>query len=252
MGYLPEAMVNFMAFLGWNPGDNREIFSLEQLGKEFCLEKVQKGGAVFNPEKLNWYNAYYLRQLDLDKLTELCIPYLIKDGLIKPKFELKQEPPAYGGYFIQQKYIIAKTGEEIPVQTLKQIIDLEGKRIQNLSQISEVTEFFFTEPKYKPELLIWDKMKNTEILNMLKLSYLILCDIKPKDFSLETIKEKLMEEAEKQTAKDKKIDRGRLLWPLRVALCGREKSPSPFEIAAILGKEKTLKRIEKAQKLIKK
>lgn len=252
LGYLPEAIVNFLALLGWNPGDNRELFTLEELTKEFSLEKIQKGGAIFNIEKLNWFNSHYIKQLNLNELTEFCIPYLIEEGLIKPNFKIEQYPPAYGGYDLKQKYFIGKSKEEISVEKLKNIIGLEQERIEALSEIGEMTEFFFIEPKYKPSLLIWKETKKPEIIKSMETLGSILCDVKPVNFTADKLKEILMLEAEKCLSADGKTDRGRLLWPLRVALSGREKSPGPFEIAEILGKEKTLKRIEQAKKLLKK
>lgn len=82
-GYLPETLVNFMAFLGWNPGEEREIYSLSSLIKEFSLERVQKGGAIFNIKRLDFLNGFYIRQRSKEKLTELCLPYLIEEGLIE-------------------------------------------------------------------------------------------------------------------------------------------------------------------------
>src|SRR3989344_6088728 len=76
-GYLPEVLLNFMALLGWNTGTKKEIFSLEELIKEFSLERVQKGGAIFNISRLDWLNGYYIRKMDLDELTKKCIPYLL-------------------------------------------------------------------------------------------------------------------------------------------------------------------------------
>jgi len=83
MGYLPETLVNFMAFLGWNPGEEREIYSLPSLIKEFSLERVQKGGATFNIKRLDFLNGFYIRQRSKEKLTELCLPYLIEAGFIE-------------------------------------------------------------------------------------------------------------------------------------------------------------------------
>lgn len=83
-GYLPEALINFLAFLGWNPGGEREIYSMASLIKEFSLERVQKGGAIFNIKRLDFLNSFYIRQRSLEKLTELCLPYLIEKGLIEP------------------------------------------------------------------------------------------------------------------------------------------------------------------------
>jgi len=239
-GYLSEAMVNFMALLGWNPGNDREIFSLDELIEEFSLQKIQKGGAVFNIEKLNWFNGHYIRQKPIDELILICIPYLIETKLIKPVFSSKQYPPAYGGYVLEQKYFITKTKEEISGEKLKKIISLERERIKSLSEVGDLTEFFFREPKYKVDLLKWKNMTRKEIVESLNLSLSILCDIKDEDFKIEKLREILMKKAEESE------DRGKLLWPLRVALSGRDKSPGPFEIAEILGKEKTLERTKKA------
>ncbi|MDI6602855.1 MAG: glutamate--tRNA ligase [Patescibacteria group bacterium] len=82
-GYLPEALVNFMAFLGWNPGGEREIYSISSLIKEFSLERVQKGGAIFNIKRLDFLNGFYIRQRSVEKLTELCLPYLIEAGFLE-------------------------------------------------------------------------------------------------------------------------------------------------------------------------
>lgn len=82
-GYLPETLINFMALLGWNPGGNREIYSMSSLIKEFSLQRIQKGGAIFNAKKLDFLNSFYIRQKPLDKLVELCLPYLLKSDLIK-------------------------------------------------------------------------------------------------------------------------------------------------------------------------
>ncbi|PIT87772.1 MAG: glutamate--tRNA ligase, partial [Candidatus Magasanikbacteria bacterium CG10_big_fil_rev_8_21_14_0_10_40_10] len=86
-GYLPEALINFVAFLGWNPGDEREMFSLEELTKEFDFNKVSKSAAVFNMAKLDWYNGQYIRNLNIDELTRRCLPFLVRAGLIDQKME---------------------------------------------------------------------------------------------------------------------------------------------------------------------
>ena len=146
----------------------------------------------------------------------------------------------------------AESKEEISIEKLKKIIALEQERMKKLSEIGESTEFFFKEPKYKPALLEWKDMTPQEVSDSISDTSSILCDIKPTDFTADKLKEILMTEAGKCLSNDGKTDRGRLLWPLRAALSGREKSPGPFEIAEILDKEKTLKRIEQAKKLLKK
>ena len=221
-GYLPEAVVNFMAFLGWNPGlpakiykenlggREKEIYSIKELIKDFSLDKVQKGGAIFNIQRLNYLNGVYIRKKSLDELAELCQPYL--SGADK--------------------------------QTVIKAVSLYQERLKKLSEITELTDFFFQDAlEYDKELLKWKDMSNTEIGDTLDKLYKILCDVKDNEWTKENLEKILMPEAEKVK------DRGRLLWPLRVALTGKKASAGPFEVAEVLGKEKTLDRIKQARAL---
>jgi nondiscriminating glutamyl-tRNA synthetase len=231
-GYLPEALVNFMAFLGWNPGGEREIFSLNALAKEFSLEKVQKPGAIFNLKRLDFLNGFYIRQKSTDKLTELCLPYLISAKLIA-------KSPA--------GYTILETGEEIPTATLEKIVESYKTRLKKLSEIVELTDFFFKDNlAYKKELLKWDEMQDSDVKESLLASEKTLSG--EEKWDCKNLEEVLIIEAEKFNLKKgyPPRNKGFLLWPLRVALSGKEASTSPFEIAEILGKEKTLKRIKEA------
>lgn len=243
-GYLPEALINFMAFLGWNPGTEREIFSMASLVKEFSLDRCQKGGAIFNIKRLDYLNGFYIRQKSIEKLVELCFPYFIKAGFIEPKgnpepLKLPLEEKA--------QFKIKETGEEISFEKLKKIIAIYQERLKTLSEILELTDFFFKEKiEYDKELLKWREMSDKEMKQSLDKSIKILHKVKEGEFSKENLEKILLSEAE-NFAKD----RGYLLWPLRVALTGKKASAGPFEIAEILGKEKVLKRIEKAKKLIK-
>ena len=246
IGYLPEALINFLSFLGWNPGTEREIYSLASLIKEFSLEKVQKSGAIFNIKKLDSLNGFYIRQKSPEKLTELSIPYLIQEGLITPEFKTEQYPPAYGGSLISQVYKISKTGREIKFDELKKIIILYQERLKKLSEIAELTDFFFKEKlDYPKELLQWKDMSARETQNSLDNLIHLLSKIQNGDWEKGNLENVLTSEAEKTIG-----DRGRILWPLRVALTGKEASAGPFEIAEILGKEKTLKRIKEAMELL--
>jgi len=204
-GYLPEALINFMVLLGWNPGTEKEIFSLEELIKEFSLERVHKGGAIFNIQRLDWINGQYIKNMDTNELTEKCLPYLPKETELK---------------------------------FAKKIVALEKERIKKLSQIGELTEFFFKDKlEYDPELLIWKRMSLKEVKNNL--------EILEKEFSkTEDFDQKSLEDL--LTSLREKHGTGELLWPLRVALSGQSSSPGPFEIMEILGKEKSLKRIKEA------
>jgi len=231
-GYLKEALVNFMAFLGWNPGDEREIFSLLELVQTFELEKVHKAPAIFNIEKLDWLNGYYIRQKSLAELTTLCLPYFVSANLIKEVGNMKYE--------------VIDTREIVNFDWLKKIVALEQERIKKLSEVKELTEFFFKDKlEYSPELLIWKKMKPSEVGERLKILIEFFSGLDKKDFRKEILENKL-----KSLVQEKKLGTGETFWPLRVALTGRKASPGPFEVAQILGKEKVLKRIKRAMDLV--
>lgn len=157
-------------------------------------------------------------------------------------FKEKEEP----------EYKIKETGEKISLDLIKKIVSIYQERLKKLSEISELTDFFFKKKLvFNKEILRWKEMTNKEIQHSLDKSFKILSKIK--DWKKENLEKALMPEAEKfsKEIREEEGDRGYLLWPLRVALTGKEASAGPFEIAEILGKEKTLKRIKEAMKLIK-
>ncbi len=211
MGYLPEAVNNFIAFLGWNPKDERELFTLEELAKEFDLKNVNKANPIFDTDKLDYLNGLYLRKKSLDELYELAKPYL--------KVEADEE------------YI-------------KKVLGLEQERIKKLSEIGEMTEYFFTDDlKYDSELLVWKKSTPAETKENLGL--LIKKLEETEDWGKESLEKNIIDWI-------KSIEKGNgdILWPMRAALTGREKSPSPFEVASVLGKERSLSRLQKAESML--
>ena len=209
-GYLPEALFNFMALLGWNPGDEREILLKEEIINEFSLEKIQKSGAVFDIVKLDWLNGEYIRQKSVKELVELSLPYLRKSNFLFGKSDF---------------------------QKLGKIIALEQPRLKKLSEIGEKTEYFFKEPEYDKELLRWKNMKDDEIrLSIDKSEELLQKKLSKSNFDNKYLEKMFMEEIGGG-------DKGAILWPLRVALTGRKASPGPFEIMEILGIEETKKRL---------
>ena len=141
----------------------------------------------------------------------------------------------------QNKFQIKATGEIIDFNYLKNIVALFQERLKKLSEISELADFFFKDKlEYDKSLLFWQKITEKDLQKNLKKCYKILKKLKENEWQREKIKEVLLKEAEKE------INRGYILWPLRVSLTGKKASPPPFEVAEILGKEKTLKRIEEA------
>lgn len=215
-GYLPEALINFISFLGWNPGGKEEIFSLSELEEIFSIEKIQKSGAIFNAQKLDFLNGYFIRKMPLEKLTEFCLPYLIEAGLMES-----------GGV------------EQVP--RVAPMVALYQERLKKLSEISELIDLFFKESlEYEKELLVWKGMGESELLLILDNMLKTISNINELNWTKEKLNEIIMPIANESG------DRGKILWPLRVAVSGKKASAGPFEIAEVLGKEKTLQRIEEA------
>ena len=224
-GYLPEALVNFMVLLGWNPGTEKEMFTMAQLAREFSIEKVQKAGAVFNIQRLDFLNGLYIREKPIEKLTELCVPYLKEAGLL--------------------------IAGQISEASLQKVIEVSRTRMKKLSEISGLSDFFFQNKlSYDKDLLKWQKMSDSEVKDSLSFSKKILSDTKKWD--LKDLETELFAASDKFNSEKgyPEKNKGHLLWPLRVALSGKDSSPSPFEIADILGREKTIKRIDEAIKML--
>ena len=232
-GYLPEALLNFVLLLGWNPKTEEEIFSFEEMIKRFDLSGVNKAGSIFNTEKLDWINGNYIRKMDLDELTKLCVPYLIEVKLIKEVSNIK--------------YQVLSTEEEIDFDYLKKVVALEQERMKKISEIGESVKFIFVDkPDYEKELLIWKKMTAEDVKNNLELTYQELEKLDEKDLTKDNLEKVLRNLMEREGIKT-----GELLWPLRVALTGLKGSPGPFEVGEVLGKEKVLERIKFGIKKLK-
>ena len=209
MGYLPEALINFMAFLGWHPEQKegeKEIYFLNELSEIFDIKRVQKAGAVFNLEKLEWINSQYIKKYDTDKLMEK-----LSD-------------------FIPQNW---KNEKEL----LYKVIELEKERLKTLGEFKDLVEFFFELPDYDKNLLNWKETPAEKTKSNLKLLEGELNKIPASNFTKKQLEETLMPFTET-------YGRGDLLWPLRAALSGKKNSPGPFEIMEVAGKEKSLQRVK--------
>jgi glutamyl-tRNA synthetase len=214
-GYLPEALMNFLAFLGWHPKDDSEVLSKKELIKAFDLTRVQQAGAIFNQEKLDWLNREHLKNTDDKKIVELLGP------------------------FLQNKRLAA------PEEFLKKVIAVERGRASTLNDFIELGHFFFALPEYEPSLLVWKESTAPEARAALEAALADLSKIDPMNFE-----RGVLSDAVASIVGDKK--RGVVLWPLRVALSGLGASPDPVEIMEVLGKEESLKRIGGAIAKLKK
>jgi len=213
MGYLPEVLINFLGLLGWHPKDERELFSKEELIKEFRLEDVQKSPAIFNVEKLDSMNGQYIRSLENKKIVQR-----LKDIMVLPKAD--------------EKYI-------------EKVVNLVKGRMKKLTDFQELSEYFFKEPEYDSKILIFKKSDKKKTKQGLASALQIL--EKQKEWP------KTEEEFEKLLKKimgEKNLSFGDVFWPVRAALSGREASPSPTELLWVLDKEESLRRIKKALDLL--
>lgn len=222
-GYLPEALVNFVALLGWNPKTEQELFAMDELVAQFDLAKVNKSGSVFDINKLDWMNGEYIRAKSNSELVELSKPYWQETGIDADNFD---------------------------IQYLEAILALEKDRLKKLSDIPERTQYFFVDPEIDPQMLIWRKSDGPTTKHMLSL----LADLflSTDDGVVKSISK--LEETIKTFIGEHGLDNGTVLWPLRVAMTGLERSPNPFEVTATLalglGKEAVIHRLEKAISLL--
>lgn len=225
-GYLSHALVNFMALLGWNPGGDRERFSHDELIELFEVKQVNKSGSIFDTVKLDWFNAQAIRELDINELVRLCVPYFISAGFISS---------AENGGFIDS------SGISVDTERLKRIIISERERIKKLSDIVRNTSYFFTEDlSYDAAMLKWKDMDDDDIRSSLTFSSDLMSNIDELAPSADI--ERIFREHIAQSGRSN----GAVLWPLRVALCGLTASQSPFEIASIIGIERSRLRIRHA------
>lgn len=220
-GYLSEALLNFVALLGWSYDDKTELFDREQLINYFDLERVGKSPAIFSYEKLTWFNGIYIRRKKREELYDLLLPYLIDGQLVK-----KDDPDENKNY-------------------IKEIIPLIQERLKYLSQIAELTWFFFDnlfEIKDK-EFLIPKNLVKDDAINILLKSLSCLKGIFP-------FEEGEIEHALRSLTAELKLKTGQVFMILRVATTGTRVSPGLFETLRVLGKERVLKRLSDAIDLL--
>ena len=208
-GFLVEAIVNYIALLGWSPSDNKELFTLKELEKAFDINGLSKSPSIFDIKKLTWMNGEYIKAMEADTFYR-TIESRLKDAVKNTALDLKK------------------------------IAALLQKRLETLNDIARLVDFFDTLPEYSTELYIHKKMKTTEeiALSSLKASLPVLEQLS--DWNETTIHDTLM-----SLVQELGIKNGQLLWPVRTALSGKPTSPGgAMELADILGKEETLKRIK--------
>ncbi len=246
-GYLPEAMINFLAMLGWNPGTTQEMFTMDELIAQFSIDRVQKSGAIFDLDKLDWLQGQWIRKLTLQEFTKR----------IRSLVESVYPEAAHDDHFEKKAALIQE-------------------RITFFKEAPDMLGYFYREPDVTKELLVNKKQRVSEenLPKVLEVLIIALSSIPTEQWNAETI-EAVIETSmicQMATREGNAVDlstvpwqdeyadiliksllklepselkKGQLLWPLRAALTGREYSPGAFEVAEVLGKDLTMKRLEK-------
>lgn len=205
-GYLPEALVNYLALLGWNPGDEREFFTLEELIKGFEITRINKSGAIFDNEKLDHFEGHYVREMSQESLLKELAPF-------KPK--------------------------GMTDQVFERAAQIIQTRIIKLADFSKLTSFFVNLPDYDASKLVFKKSTLEKTIKGIKIAITALENIE--DWQAKNISDSLA-----QGASETGLSNGDIFWPVRVALTGEDFSPPPNECAFVVGKAETLARLNQA------
>jgi glutamyl-tRNA synthetase len=211
-GYLPDAVINFLAFLGWNPGTEQEIFSLDELVRAFSFDRCSKSGAKFDVEKAKWYNHQYILRMADDKLAELFEPVLEAKGIRAPR------------------------------EKVAEIVSLVKERVHFVNELWDQVAYFFTAPDSYDEKTVRKRWKQDTPEHMRQLAGLIR---QMDDFSAENQENIVMEWIQKNG-----LHTGNIMNAFRLAIVGEGKGPHIFHITKIIGKEETIERLERAVSLL--
>ena len=214
-GFLTEAVVNYIALLGWSPEDNREIMTLDELIRDFDYKRISKSPAVFDYTKLKWMNGEYIKAMDDDKFYEMAEPFLTK--ALSKEFDLRK------------------------------IASMVKTRIEVFPDIPELIDFLEELPSYDPVMYEHKKMKTNKETSLEVLTELLPLLEKQEDYSNDALYQLLLSFVEQKGCKN-----GYVLWPVRTAVSGKQMTPAgATEIMELLGKEESLKRIRKGIELLK-
>ena len=213
-GFLTEAVVNFVALLGWSPSDNREIFTLEELVEAFDYHHMSKSPAVFDYTKLKWMNGEYMKAMDFDKFYEMALPYI--------------------------KEVITKDYD------LKKIAEMVKTRIEVFPDIKDLIDFFEELPEYDINMYTHKKMKTSTESSLEVLKEVLPILKEQDDYSNDALYQTLVDFVAKKECKN-----GYVMWPIRTAVSGKQMTPAgATEIMEVIGKEESIKRIEKGIALL--
>ncbi|MQL52825.1 glutamate--tRNA ligase [Desulfofundulus thermobenzoicus] len=219
-GYLAPAIINYLALLGWSPGEDREIMTLDEMVDRFSLEAINKAAAVYDLNKLTWLNARYINSLPLETVVREALPFLQAAALIPP------DP----------------SPEEM--EYITRVVDAVRSRVHTLAELAGAVSYFFRDDFIYEEKGVRKYFSQPEVTGWLKRGREALSRVEP--FDLEHT-----EAAYRQVMAELNIPGGKLIHPTRLALSGRTVGPGLFDIIVLLGREKCLERLDRAIKWIK-
>jgi glutamyl-tRNA synthetase len=211
-GFLPEAIMNFITLLGWSPGEDQELFSVDELIERFNIEGIVNHPVVFDIEKLEWMNGVYMRAADVERITELCLPYLQQAGLV----------PA--------------NPDDATMAYIRQVIGLVKDRMKVLTDVTDMADFFLRdELSYEEKgFSKWlSSPETSELLRNLAARFENL-----QEFTVEAIEEEV-----RKSGEDMGISGGPVVHPVRMAVTGRTVGPGLFESMAVLGRDRVIRRL---------
>jgi glutamyl/glutaminyl-tRNA synthetase len=217
-GFLPEALVNYMALLGWSPGEE-EIVPVEMMIKSFSLDRVNNTAAVYDVVKLTWMNGHYMREGDLERLAEMALPFFEAEGLVKAPLD------------------------EVEMRYFQAVITVVRERAKTLAELPEASRYFYQDFISYDEKGVQKHFQKEGTAGLLRqaaeeLGYLEKFDLESTEAAYRALSEAM------------ECSTGRLIHPTRLALSGRTAGPGLFEMMVVLGKDKTLNRLEKAAQYI--
>lgn len=212
LGYLPQALLNYMAFIGWNPGGEQEIYTKDELVSAFSLDGIQKGSAIFDDVKLAWFNREHILRLSPEAFWEHA-----------------------------EEFLSEETVTLLDTKNMwRSVVPIMRERISTFGELRVADEageyrYFYETPRVDPAKLPW-KSDSSEATKARLERILPLLEGVPDPWTAESVKSAVWDYAEKE-------GRGQVLWPMRMALTGKDKSPDPFTVAGIIGRDEALKRI---------
>ncbi|MBQ8536348.1 MAG: glutamate--tRNA ligase [Clostridia bacterium] len=208
-GYLTEALINYLALVGWNPGDDREFFTMDELVEAFDISRLSKSPGIFDVDKLTWFNTEYIRKMDFDKYLALVAPWFDR--------------------------VLA--GKGIDYTRLAQLMH---DRTEVFNRVPDMVRFLAELPDYDTAIYTHKKMKTDSAISLQ-----ILKDFLPIIEGVEEWTEEKLHDVLMEAIKERGMKNGTALWPLRIAIAGQQNTPGGFfEIAYLLGREETLRRLK--------